>query len=644
MSEPATNIGSPEEALGNPSALQKWLAVSCQRIDAQSAVLAVKQGDKKKLLAQVPREQRPEPGVGKIVERALQEKRVIVRLPAEESKDSVSTDLYAGISLRIGGRPAAMVFRLHAPLTANDDELLKSIADQVLHREEDSLDADQPNQQVTSLAAGQPESPAAAAPDATAQALAQAQAQTQKAPASPSQSALVEEQSALIESVAIVLDQADLGQALHSLTNGVASHLGCQRVCVGLNKRRRFKVDAVSGLVDFDAKSALMVDIADAMAETREAGSTLTIPVASDNQIPPQCHAALAEQLKHPALLSVPLADQEDCVGVLFLERDRPFTAAERGQVERLAILVAPLLALKQMEAMGPLSWIKRYAKRGLQTVFGRKHLGLKFGLLIAALLMIASTLHTQMFRVNADAVIEASVRRAVVSSFPSFLTEVERRAGDLVQKGDVLARLDIEDLKLERIRLVGEQDKLSREYRATLAQRDRSQVRVLAAQRSQTQAQIDLVDSQISRAELVAPVDGVVISGDLSQALGSPVERGELLFEVASLEDYRLVLYLDETDVGWISANSAGNLRLRSLADQTYPFRVTGVTPVSESKLGTNRFRVEAQLTELPESFRPGMEGVAKVDVEPRSLAWIWTHSFVQWVKLQAWKFGGIG
>jgi hypothetical protein len=630
--DPATNLSSPKASTAEPSAVQKWLSASAQRIGAQSAALVVKQGERKRLLAQVPRDQRPHKDISKIVDRALQKKQVIVRLPSTNTNQTENIELYAGFSIQIGGRPAAIIFRLQVPAATDDAQLLKSIARQALRRAEDPAGDVQQKPQTASLAPSRPDPQqgtqphlATAAPDKTV-------------------AQLLSEQSALIDSVAQVLDQSNLAQALHALANGVAMQLGCQRVCIGLSNSRRLRVDAVSGLVDFDTQATLMIDIAHAMEEARDSGVTISIPVVTPNQIAPQSHASLAEQLKHPALLSVPLVDQERCVGVLFLERDRPFSDPERAQAERLAILVAPLLALKQMEAMGLARWIKRYSLRFLKTVFGRQHLGLKLVLSLTALLIIGSTLHTQMFRVNADAAIEASVRRAVVSSFPSFLIEVEKRAGDLVERGDVLARLDIEDLQLERIKWAGEQDKLAREYRANLAQRDRSKVQVLEARRAQAQAQIDLVDSQISRAVLRAPVDGVVVSGDLSQALGSPVDRGELLFEVASLENYRLVLHLDEADVGWINADSQGQLRLRSLTNQTFAFQVTAITPVSESGEGANTFRVEAVLSEVPDSLRPGMEGVAKIDVEPRSLAWIWTHSFVQWVRMQAWKFGGLG
>jgi len=51
----------------------------------------------------------------------------------------------------------------------------------------------------------------------------------------------------------------------------------------------------------------------------------------------------------------------------------------------------------------------------------------------------------------------------------------------------------------------------------------------VLAAQINQVEAGLGLVSDKLARTVLVAPYDGVVISGDLSQLLGTPVEQGKV-------------------------------------------------------------------------------------------------------------------
>ncbi len=36
---------------------------------------------------------------------------------------------------------------------------------------------------------------------------------------------------------------------------------------------------------------------------------------------------------------------------------------------------------------------------------------------------------------------------------------------------------------------------------------------------------------------------------------------------------------------------------------------------------------------------FRPGMEGVAKIDIDRRRLAWIWGHRLTDWLRLALWS-----
>ena len=63
-------------------------------------------------------------------------------------------------------------------------------------------------------------------------------------------------------------------------------------------------------------------------------------------------------------------------------------------------------------------------------------------------------------------------------------------------------------------------------------------------------------------------------------------------------------------------------------------------LTPVSVAEDGRNHFRVEAELAGGAPRLSPNMEGVAKVQAGQRTLLWIWTHRFTDWLRLQWWKW----
>jgi hypothetical protein len=129
-------------------------------------------------------------------------------------------------------------------------------------------------------------------------------------------------------------------------------------------------------------------------------------------------------------------------------------------------------------------------------------------------------------------------------------------------------------------------------------------------------------------------------MKGDLSQSLGAPVERGQVLFELAPLESYRVIVQVDEREIADISVGQRGKLMMPSMPGDLFSFHVEKITPVSVAKEGRNYFRVEAKLETNSERLRPGMEGVGKVTVDERRLIWIWTHELIDWLRLWLWSW----
>mgnify|MGYP002371390887 FL=1 len=154
-----------------------------------------------------------------------------------------------------------------------------------------------------------------------------------------------------------------------------------------------------------------------------------------------------------------------------------------------------------------------------------------------------------------------------------------------------------------------------------------------------EAESQLALVEEKLSRARIVAPFDGIVVSGDLSQLLGSPVEHGKLLFEIAPLDAYRVILKVEDRDIRDVRAGQSGSLVLAGLAGESLGFEVSNVS-MAESEDGKNVFRVEARLDRSDLKLRPGMEGVGKINAGEQSYAWIWTHRLTDWLRLQIWTW----
>lgn len=443
--------------------------------------------------------------------------------------------------------------------------------------------------------------------------------------------------------LAAALQQRRLQPSALAVANEVAGRLRCDRVSIGFEDAGEVRPLVISHASTFDSRSDLVRHLGEAMDEAFDLGVPMVHPVTGSDALRALAHVEAARALNVQAMLSVPLVDNGLPIGVMVLERNEgpPFDNDEQRLARALGVVLAPAWALQRSNSRGSLQRLRDTFRSARVAIFGPRHPGLKLLGSLAMLLLVVVTLVRIDYRVAGRTAIEGAVQIASVAPFNGFIAEGMVRAGETVHLGQPIARLDDRDLKLERARWSSEREQLLRRYQVAMAAADRAAMGVIAAQIQQAEAQLSLAEERLARVVLTAPFDGVVVSGDLSQEIGAPVEQGKLLFVVAPLEDYRVVLQVDDRDIGYLSVGQHGELVLSSLPGRPMPLSVRAITPVATQQEGRNVFRVEAQLdaTDLAR-LRPGMEGIGKVVVGQASLLWIWTHGFVDWLRLALWNW----
>jgi RND family efflux transporter MFP subunit len=445
------------------------------------------------------------------------------------------------------------------------------------------------------------------------------------------------------EVLATAMQHGRLHPSAVAVANELSQRLKADRVSVGFEQGGAVVPLALSNTATFDARSDLVRWIGDAMNEVLDLGVPVVHPVAADQAIGALAHAEAARQLGVEALLSVPIRHEAQTIGVLTLERNAgpAFGDDERALAATLGVMLGPVWALQQANERGVLRRVADGSSAAWREFAGPRHPGLKLigGLLV--LLIAGITFYETEHRVSARTVVEGSTQLAAVAPFDGFIAAAPVRAGETVKKGQELARLDDRDLVLERSRWAAEGEQLRRKYQQAQAVGERAQMGVLAAQMNQADAQLALAEERLARASIIAPFDGVVVSGDLSQEIGSPVQTGKLLFEIAPLAGYRVMMEVDDRDIARLALGQPGELVLSGMPDRSMPLTVRRITPVASQRNGRNLFAVEAALQgDPPAGLRPGMEGIAKVAVGERSLLWIWTHGFVDWLRLTLWSW----
>jgi RND family efflux transporter MFP subunit len=447
--------------------------------------------------------------------------------------------------------------------------------------------------------------------------------------------------AAVVRLMATCYEQETYQNVLVRLVTVLTQALGCDRVAIGEFHGYHSKVIALSNSVQFDAKSNLIQKIADAMDESIEQDALIQFPLQQAAMIVRE-HQELARKFGSGSLLTIPMVDGGRTFGAMTLLRseEKPFDKKTIMLCEQILSLMTPFLALKKSEEESLAKKALKTIKNRLAAVFGVKNLALKLVVSGVAGLLILAGLIKGDFRITADAILEGKTQRVVAAPVAGYLVSASSRAGDTVHKGDVMASLDDAELKLELSKLGGQLQKYRREYREALSANDLVKIRVSSAQIDQASAEMELTQQQLQQITLIAPYDGIVIEGDLSQKLGSPVERGDTLFKIAPLEGYRIILKVNERSISYVKPGQSGTLALSSMPEELFDLTVQKITAVAKADNGENIFRVEANLNHAPELLRPGMEGVGKINAGKADLLWIWTHDMVDWLRIWFWSW----
>jgi multidrug efflux pump subunit AcrA (membrane-fusion protein) len=261
--------------------------------------------------------------------------------------------------------------------------------------------------------------------------------------------------------------------------------------------------------------------------------------------------------------------------------------------------------------------------------------------------------------------VVPAQLRHVTVP-FDGVLLSATALQGDRVRKGDALCEMDHRELDQQRAELLAEIAVLEHEKDRAMAESTPVELQLALARQRLARAKLDIVNARLEQACVRSPIDGVIASGDLRKRVGAVVTRGEPLFEVAPLDRtikgssaWLLELQVPEAEADelphqcgsvinqWSPSGAGrtspvlyltGSFAPHARPEESQAFRIKRVRPQAEVHDQKNVIVAEAEI-DLPYAWmRPGMEGVARVNVGRRPVWWVALHGAIEYVQLHLW------
>ena len=204
-------------------------------------------------------------------------------------------------------------------------------------------------------------------------------------------------------------------------------------------------------------------------------------------------------------------------------------------------------------------------------------------------------------------------------------VVEILVEEGDEVSKGQILARLDGDRLRLEMLQAQTNLEKMSREYDRLTNLHERGLVSTTAYDglkydREAVRAAYNLKRLNYGYTEIRATISGVISSRDIK--VGTNMKVGETAFTVSDTS--RLVAYLSipQSELSKFSSGHAATITVDAMPNVSFQATVARISPTINASNGT--FRATVYIDNGSGNLAPGMFGRFTIAYEKHSNAMV--------------------
>jgi HlyD family secretion protein len=132
-------------------------------------------------------------------------------------------------------------------------------------------------------------------------------------------------------------------------------------------------------------------------------------------------------------------------------------------------------------------------------------------------------------------------------------------------------------------------------------------------------QANVTIAQSDLDKAKIVSPVDGVVLNRavEVGQTVASSLSAPVLFTLADDLAKMQLQVDVDEADVGKVSAGEDANFTVEAYSNRTFPAKISQVRYSPATVEGVVTYKAVLAIDNSDLALRPGMTATAEIIVQ---------------------------
>lgn len=339
----------------------------------------------------------------------------------------------------------------------------------------------------------------------------------------------------------------------------------------------------------------------------------------------------------------IPLEDEEGRLGALYLEASNPRFLGEQGFEAARLLATQTSVALRNAELYGQVPFIGvlepvARLRRRLETM-PRGKLLRRVALPAVVLLAILAIPWAERIDLM-DAHLRPGDRMPVRATVSGVIAEVSIEEGQSVTEGDLLARLQNDELRTVLEETEAELAAAERRAARARSDGDNGEARMAEIAVDRHRSVLNLLRQRRERTRLEAPVSGTVLTPRPGELLGERLDRGETFVVLGRKDRLELEGSVSQREIERVERGQDVRLKVSALPGRTFVGTVHEIAP-GAARTGSRRapaVEVRAILENDHGLLRPGMEGEAKVLGPTEPIGFHLLRPLVDWVRLRFW------
>ena len=154
--------------------------------------------------------------------------------------------------------------------------------------------------------------------------------------------------------------------------------------------------------------------------------------------------------------------------------------------------------------------------------------------------------------------------------------------------------------------------------------------------------AEVERARQMLEKAQLRAPIDGVVATPHVENFAGRKLQQGDSFAEIVDTTQAIVDVAIDDADAGLLKEGQKAVVKLNSYPTRTFHGDVVIVSPKAETVHETPVFYARVGVPNADGAIRAGMEGRGKVRVGWYPAAYVLFRKIFLWAYAKVWYWLG--